>query len=93
MELLLVRHARPEIVESDGTTVADPQLTAEGHAQAAVTAKSLAAGQYGEVTAVVCSTMRRAQETAEPLAEARGVPDTPGGLPRDERRPLVREHL
>lgn len=73
MELLLVRHARPEVVESDGTTVADPSLTAEGHAQAAVLAKALAAGQYGEVTAVVSSTMRRARETAEPLAEALGV--------------------
>lgn len=73
MELLLVRHARPEVVEGDGTTVADPPLTAEGHAQAAVMAKSLAAGQYGDITAVVCSTMRRARETAEPLADALGV--------------------
>lgn len=73
MELLLVRHARPEIVESGATTVADPPLTAEGRAQAAVMAKSLAAGHYGAVTAVVTSTMRRARETAEPLTEALGL--------------------
>ena len=73
MELLLVRHARPEVVESDGTTVADPALTPEGRAQAAVMAKSLASGLYGEVNAVVSSTMRRARETAEPLTDALGL--------------------
>ena len=77
MELVLVRHARPEAVETDGTTVADPGLTAEGHAQAAAMAKALAAGHYGAVTAVVSSTMRRAVETAAPLVEALGVvPET-----------------
>jgi broad specificity phosphatase PhoE len=73
MELLLVRHARPDVVAGDGTTVADPGLTVEGQAQAAVMAKALAAGHYGVVTAVVSSTMRRARETAEPLAEAVGL--------------------
>ncbi|MCE0761952.1 histidine phosphatase family protein [Pseudonocardia kujensis] len=73
MELLLVRHARPLVVAGDGVTIADPPLTAEGRAQAAVLAKSLAAGQYGEVGAVVTSTMRRARETAAPLTEALGL--------------------
>ncbi|WP_316689407.1 histidine phosphatase family protein [Pseudonocardia sp. H11422] len=71
MELLLVRHARPEVVS--GTDVADPPLTEEGRAQAQLMAKAVAAGQYGAVTAVVSSTMRRAVETAEPLTEALGV--------------------
>jgi broad specificity phosphatase PhoE len=73
MELLLVRHARPEIVARAGTAIADPALSAEGRTQAALLAKSLAADQYGTVTAVVSSTMRRARETAQPLAEALGL--------------------
>ncbi len=72
-QLLLVRHARPETVGSGASAVADPPLNAEGRAQAAVLASSLAAGHYGAVTAVVTSTMRRARETAEPLTEALGL--------------------
>jgi len=52
---------------------ADPPLTEEGHAQAKLLAAAIADGAYGRVTAVVTSTMRRAIETGEPLAEALGV--------------------
>lgn len=69
MELLLVRHARPEVV-TGGTGVADPPLTPEGWAQAESVAKAMAAGWYGPITAVVSSTQRRAVETARPLTEA-----------------------
>jgi broad specificity phosphatase PhoE len=71
MELLLVRHARPEVVS--GVEVADPPLTDEGRAQAQLMAKAVAGGHYGAVTAVVSSSMRRAVETAAPLVEALGV--------------------
>ena len=71
-ELLLVRHARPEVVPG-GTEAADPGLTEQGRGQAELTAKAVADGLYGEVTAVVSSTMRRALETAEPLTEALGL--------------------
>lgn len=72
MELLLVRHARPEVVSVSGG-VADPPLTEVGRAQAALMAKTLAGGKYGEVSAVATSTMLRAVQTAEPLTEALGV--------------------
>lgn len=72
MELLLVRHARPEVVFAGGT-IADPPLTEEGRAQAQLLAKALAGGLYGPVTAVVTSTMQRAIQTAEPSTEALGV--------------------
>lgn len=72
MELLLVRHARPEVV-AGAVGVADPPLTAAGRAQAEVMAKSLAAGQYGQVIAVVTSTQLRSLETAQPLTEALGI--------------------
>lgn len=74
MELLLVRHARPEAVHPDGSgTVADPPLTDDGQAQAKTMAASLASGQYGVVTAVVSSTMTRAVQTADPLVAALGT--------------------
>lgn len=71
MELLLLRHALPEIVRD--AERADPPLTEEGHAQARRLAKAVADGLYGPVTAVVTSTMLRARQTAEPLTEALGV--------------------
>lgn len=68
MELVLVRHARPvRVEEAEGP--ADPPLTPEGIEQADATARWLAAE---EVHAVYSSPMRRAVETATPLAEAHG---------------------
>jgi 2,3-bisphosphoglycerate-dependent phosphoglycerate mutase len=74
MELLLIRHARPERVESvEGP--ADPPLSALGRRQTAALADWLAAGAGDEpIDAVVTSPLRRARETAEPLAAALGLP-------------------
>ncbi len=71
MRLLLVRHGRPD--ESPGAQQADPGLRADGRAQALAVAALLA----GEpVTHVVSSPLRRARETAAPLAERLGLPVT-----------------
>ena len=64
MHLLVIRHARPHRADGEDAT-ADPELTALGHRQAAATAAFLA----GEpVDHVVASPLRRAQQTAQPLA-------------------------
>lgn len=69
MELLLIRHALPVRVEGDAP--ADPGLTDLGRNQA----EALAAWLADEpVHAVYASPLRRAQETAAPLAAAHGVP-------------------
>ncbi len=68
MDLLLIRHALPERVEgADGP--ADPVLSVVGHAQARALADWLS---VEHVDAVVTSPLRRARETAAPLAAALG---------------------
>ena len=67
MELLLIRHALPLRVEKCDGTPADPPLSAEGVRQAARLAAWLGAER---VDAVYASPLRRARETAEPLAAA-----------------------
>jgi 2,3-bisphosphoglycerate-dependent phosphoglycerate mutase len=70
MELLLIRHGLPvrrELVEGP----ADPELAADGHAQAARLAEYLASER---IDAIYSSPLRRAYQTAEPLAAAHGVP-------------------
>lgn len=72
MQLLLVRHGRPH--SAIGTAhAADPALDDVGLQQAEAVAAALAAGQYGRVTGVASSTMRRALETARPTAQALGL--------------------
>lgn len=72
MELLLIRHALPERRENtDGP--ADPALTAQGRAQAEHMAKYLASER---IDAVYASPLRRARQTAEPLAATFGIDTT-----------------
>jgi len=71
MELLLIRHALPLRVEKRDGTPADPPLSTEGVRQAARLAAWLASER---VDAVYASPLRRARETAEPLAAAHGLP-------------------
>ena len=67
MELLLIRHALPERVELE-SGAADPMLSAEGHEQA----KHLAAYlDHERLDAIYASPLRRAVQTAQPLADAR----------------------
>ena len=70
MELILVRHGRPETVH--GSAGADPDLTDDGHRQAALLAGFLA-GVDPAPDRVISSPMRRAEQTARPLAECAGV--------------------
>ncbi|MCD2195518.1 histidine phosphatase family protein [Actinomycetospora endophytica] len=72
MQLLLVRHGEPLAV-TDQAGGADPELSPQGHTQAAALG-AWAAGLTGEkVVEVVVSGMRRAQETAAPAAAALGL--------------------
>ena len=70
MDLLLIRHALPQRVELvEGP--ADPELSPEGFVQA----RRLAAWLASEpLDAVYSSPLRRAVQTAEPLAEVTGHP-------------------
>ena len=72
MELFLIRHALPIRVD-EGTTAgpADPELAPLGHRQSAALAEWLAVEQ---LDAVWSSPMRRARQTAAPLADRLGLP-------------------
>ena len=72
MELILVRHGLPvrrEVVEGP----ADPELSVEGHDQSARLANYLATES---VAAIFSSPMKRAFQTAEPLAVKTSLPIT-----------------
>jgi 2,3-bisphosphoglycerate-dependent phosphoglycerate mutase len=69
VELILVRHGLPVRIDDAGGP-ADPELSDEGRAQAVRLAGWL---RHDPIDAVYVSPMRRAIETAEPLADALGV--------------------
>ena len=69
MEIVLVRHGLPLRVELE-TGIADPELAAEGHEQAAKMAAYLG---VEDVEAVYVSPLRRALETARPLCKVLGI--------------------
>jgi probable phosphoglycerate mutase len=74
MELLLVRHAEPvRVAAGEVAGPADPGLTSRGAEQARRLASWLAAEG---VDAIVTSPLRRARETAAPLAAATGLEPT-----------------
>lgn len=69
MEMVLIRHGRPaDAAESD------PGLAPDGLAAADRLAEHLAGGAVRRPDAVWSSPMRRARETAAPLADRLGVP-------------------
>ncbi len=70
MEVALVRHALPERVERVDGAPADPQLSSVGRAQAERLAGWLAGERFD---ALYTSPLRRAAETAAPLAETLGL--------------------
>src|SRR5262249_18689407 len=100
MELLLIRHALPLRVERDDGAPADPPLAPSGCAQAQRLASALAGER---LAAVYASPLRRARETAAPLAAARGLapriepgvvefdPHAPRYVPLEEIRAESRE--
>ena len=69
MEIVLVRHGLPLRGELE-TGIADPELAAEGHEQAAKMAAYLG---VEDVEAVYVSPLRRALETARPLCKVLGL--------------------
>ncbi len=72
MELIIIRHGRPERIENaDGP--ADPPLTERGHAQAAALGRWLA---DEHVDALYVSPMVRARETALPVEGVLGMEAT-----------------
>jgi probable phosphoglycerate mutase len=70
MELLLIRHALPVRIEGEEGTAADPGLAEVGHDQARALADYLA-GEKLDVLYV--SPLRRALQTAEPVAAKLGL--------------------
>jgi broad specificity phosphatase PhoE len=69
VEIVLVRHGLPLRIELE-TGIADPELAAEGHEQAAKMAAYLG---VEDVEAVYVSPLRRALETARPLCKVLGL--------------------
>ena len=69
MEIVLVRHALPLRVELE-SGIADPELGAEGHEQAAKMAAYLGTE---DIEAIFVSPLRRAIETARPLEQRLGI--------------------
>src|SRR5688500_6436096 len=71
MELLLIRHALPVRIDGSDDGPADPHLADVGREQAEALADWLA---EEAVHAIWRSPMRRARETAEPIADRLGLP-------------------
>lgn len=80
MDLIIVRHARPERVENtEADGPADPALSEVGIKQAQAVANFL---KDEKIDRIVTSSMRRAIETAQPLSEIIGT----GITSRDDLR-------
>jgi probable phosphoglycerate mutase len=75
VQLVLVRHALPELVQATSGR-ADPPLTPRGRAQAARLVAAVGVGVDGGVAGLYTSPMARARGTAAPLAAALGVSPT-----------------
>ena len=70
MELILIRHGLPLRVEREAGCPADPPLSEKGQAQAAAVGAWLA---EEKIDKIYSSPLRRAHETAQPLAERIGA--------------------
>jgi probable phosphoglycerate mutase len=70
VELIVIRHALPVRTSSPDGSPADPPLSETGREQAARLARWL---EGERIDALFASPMRRARETAQPLASARGL--------------------
>jgi probable phosphoglycerate mutase len=78
VEIVLLRHGEPDWTPGGGLAVDDAHLTERGRRQAQAAAKRLA---ESPIDAIYVSPLRRAQESAEPLAKATGLtPITIEGL-------------
>ncbi|HTK67375.1 MAG TPA: histidine phosphatase family protein [Pseudonocardia sp.] len=77
--LLLLRHGQTEMsAQRRYSGRGDPELTALGLSQAAAVAAAIKTVEdAGDVVAALSSPLRRARQTAEPVAAALGVPVAP----------------
>lgn len=73
MELIIIRHGRPERIENADGAVADPELTEVGHDQASAMAGWMKAER---LDAIYVSPMARARQTSNPLEAALGIEAT-----------------
>jgi broad specificity phosphatase PhoE len=71
IEIILLRHGEPDWTPNGGPSVLDAALTERGRMQAEAAAQALA--KIGGITAIYASPLRRAQQTAAPLASATGL--------------------
>jgi probable phosphoglycerate mutase len=84
VELIIIRHAQPEAQDLGEGGPADPPLSALGVQQAAATAALLATEG---VSHVVTSTMLRAIQTGQPLADLLGItPEAIGDLKESDHQ-------
>ncbi len=70
MELILIRHGLPQLVENDDGIPADPPLSATGKQQAELLGSWLA---NASIDYLYTSPMLRARQTAEPLERVKGL--------------------
>ena len=70
MELILIRHGLPQLVENDEGIPADPPLSATGKQQAELLGSWLA---NASIDYLYTSPMLRARQTAEPLERVKGL--------------------
>lgn len=73
MELIIVRHGRPERIEHADGNVADPELTDVGHRQAAALAEWM---KVEHIDSLYVSPMARARQTSLPLETTLGMEAT-----------------
>lgn len=73
MELIIIRHGRPERIENADGAVADPELTDVGHRQASAMADWMKAER---LDSIYVSPMARARQTSSPLEAAFGMEAT-----------------
>ena len=85
MEIVLLRHAQPHW-EPGGRAVDDPALTDLGHQQAHCCAEALADLKFD---ACYASPLRRAWETAAPIAERLGIAPQPESWLREIGMPTL----
>ena len=85
MQITLIRHAQPDWEPND-SAVDEPTLTAHGFEQARCTAEALAGSRCDSL---YVSPLRRAQETAAPIAAALGVEPIEQGWLRELELPSL----
>jgi len=88
LEITLIRHAQPDW-EPDDSAVDEPTLTERGFAQSRATAAALASETFD---ALYVSPLRRARETAQPIADRLGLESQTLSWLRELELPSLQGH-